>query len=111
MGKHVQQTAAVSGDIFQQLMERHLVHACRQRLHSFAERRVRPAKAAGHQLHGRLVQQFTRSTLVDDAEIRRHPGFQREALEQRLAEGVQRVDAQGIGRIGQLREQRAGAAQ
>ena len=61
--------------------------------------------------HGlaRLGQGVGGVALVDQLEVRREGGFQREAAQQRLAEGVDGADAHAAGQVEHLREQRAGA--
>ena len=55
------------------------------------------------------VQQGALVALLDDPEVGRHAGLQREALEQGLAEGVDRLDAHTARHVQAGREQGAGA--
>ena len=57
------------------------------------------------------VQQRPLVAFLDHPEVGRHPGLQRKALEQRLAEGVDRLDAHAARHVQAGREQGAGARQ
>src|SRR5690606_23070142 len=57
----------------------------------------------------RLQQLLILSAVVERAEVRRDAGFQREAGEQRLAEGVDRLDLQTARRIEHAGKEAAGA--
>ena len=57
------------------------------------------------QLVARLDQQLLAAPLIEQLEMRRHPGFQRKAAQQRLAEGMDRHDAHATRRIEDAGEQ------
>ena len=56
----------------------------------------------------RLGQRLSGAALVEHGEFRRHAGFEREAAQQRLAEGVDRRDLGAAGHVEDAREQLAG---
>ena len=71
---------------------------------------VAPA-ALGQDGGAGLRHQLARGAVVDGLEVRRHPGLEREALEQRLAKRVDRHDAQAPRQVEHAGEEAAGVAQ
>ena len=74
------------------------------------QRRERRRAARGQRVE-HLGAQRAGLPVVEDAELRRHPGLEREAAQQRLAEGVDRLDLQPAGRLQRAGEEGAGAVE
>ena len=110
VGERLAQLAALGGERRHQLGEALLgEHSGRRPPAPRRDRARLPARAAAMTCSAASISASRGAALVDHGEFRRHPGLERKAAQQRLAEGVDRRDLGAARRVEHAGEELPGA--